>query len=271
MANAEILVDLREFFEDGALYSEVLFKKRWSRSCTEYKLKEIESWCENCQASKPFHNMQSETNIVFEIPDKADSGIFLSEFACVTCIKSIKRYFCNYELVDFETFKITKCGEIPQKPLERNKDLQKFFGKDKENFNKGNVCLANGYGIGAFAYFRRIIEDNISNLLDSIASDEDADESMLNAIAELKAASPMSNRIDIAKRALPPYLMMDGHNPLGAMYGILSEGVHVLSDEECLRRASVVKNCLLFMVSELANHKRRKEVFKDNLDLINQF
>jgi len=271
MANAEILVDLREFFENAAIYSEVLFKRRWSYSYTEYNLKEIESWCENCNTSKPFHNMQSETNIIFKIHDDADSGVFLSEFSCVTCNQSIKRYFCSYKQIDLEYFKIIKCGETPQKPIERNKELQKFFGNDKQNFNKANVCLANGYGIGAFVYFRRIIEDNISNLLDSIASDEDADESMLNAIAELKAASPMSNRIDIAKRALPPYLMMDGHNPLGAMYGILSEGVHVLSDEECLRRASVVKNCLLFMVSELANHKRRKEVFKDNLDLINQF
>ncbi len=72
----------------------------------------------------------------------------------------------------------------------------------------------------------------------------------------------MSEKIRIANHALPEHLKPDGLNPLGRLYQVLSEGVHNLSDEECLDRAKATSECLAFLVSELASRKEHRTRFK---------
>ena len=72
----------------------------------------------------------------------------------------------------------------------------------------------------------------------------------------------MSEKIKVANYALPDHLKPDGLNPLGRLYQALSEGVHSLSDQECLERAKVTSECLAFLVSELASRKEHRLRFK---------
>lgn len=37
--------------------------------------------------------------------------------------------------------------------------------------------------------------------------------------------------------AIPAVLLIDGHNPLALLHDLLSEGIHQLSDAECLQRS----------------------------------
>jgi len=149
--------------------------------------------------------------------------------------------------------------------LERDKVLQKFFSNDSEYYEKAVVCLGNGYGIAAFAYFRRIIENNIFNLLDLIneeAENATNSEEIKVALAELKKESPMSEKIKLANKALPEYLKPNGLNPLGKLYKVLSEGVHHLNDQECLEKTSGVQECLKYLISELSDRKKNQNRFK---------
>ncbi|MEQ1846707.1 MAG: hypothetical protein ABL983_14165, partial [Nitrospira sp.] len=121
------------------------------------------------------------------------------------------------------------------------------------------------YGVAAFAYFRRIVENNINKLLDLLQEDAEsssADADVRKAIGELRDDTPMTEKIKIANRALPSHLKPDGLNPLGRLYQVLSEGVHSLSDQECLNRAKVTSECLAFLVSELASRNEHKIRFK---------
>ena len=72
----------------------------------------------------------------------------------------------------------------------------------------------------------------------------------------------MSEKIRVANLALPPHLKPDGLNPLGKLYQALSEGIHSLSDTECLERAKAIGECLTFLVSELASRKEHRARFK---------
>jgi aminoglycoside/choline kinase family phosphotransferase len=36
---------------------------------------------------------------------------------------------------------------------------------------------------------------------------------------------------------IPSVLLIDGHNPLAILHDLLSEGIHGLSDQDCLERA----------------------------------
>jgi aminoglycoside/choline kinase family phosphotransferase len=41
----------------------------------------------------------------------------------------------------------------------------------------------------------------------------------------------------IPRLTIPAVLLIDGHNPLILLHDLLSEGIHQLSDDECLERA----------------------------------
>jgi hypothetical protein len=111
---------------------------------------------------------------------------------------------------------------------------------------------------------RRIIEQNIETLLDLLAEDTSSsdDKEIAQALSELKKESPMSDKIKVANKALPDHLKPDGLNPLGKLYQLLSEGVHSMSDYECLERATNLKGCIKYLVSELASRKANREKFK---------
>ncbi len=112
---------------------------------------------------------------------------------------------------------------------------------------------------------RRIVENNIFSLLDTLKEDIGTygnNEEVLGALAELKKESPMSQRIQVANKALPEYLKSDGINPLRLIYKTLSEGVHSLSDEKCLDKAVILQDCIKFLVGELSERKKHREKFK---------
>lgn len=186
------------------------------------------------------------------------------KFTCVSCQKQHHEYLVE-QVANEETIKFQKYGQLPRKHLERDKVLQKFFSEDSENYEKAVVCLSHGYGIGAFVYLRRIIENNIYKLLDLVLEDatsSEPNEAIIASLSDLRTESPMSEKIKVANNALPSYLKPDGLNPLGRLYQVLSEGVHNLSDEECLRRANIVKECLKYLVSELSSRKENRAKFK---------
>lgn len=276
---------IKEFLEVSPLYLWKEFKNP-SFNRRGLWIKEISVFCEICNQIKPFHDdprnsrterEQAETNWELDEaitaylgkdqkltnPMRLSTGQSYFEFLCVSCKKSRYEYCVNQE-VNTDTIKIQKFGELPRKKLERDKLLQKFFSDDLDCYEKAIVCLSNGYGIAAFAYLRRIIENNILKLLDMLqeeVNNSGGNVDIETALVELRKESPMSDKIKVANNALPVYLKSDGLNPLGKLYGILSEGVHKLSDEECLKRAEIIKECLKYLISELATRKENSNRF----------
>ena len=98
------------------------------------------------------------------------SGTSYFEFSCVSCRESHREYLIEQVLND-ETIRIQKYGELPRGKLPRDRVLQKFLKDDLDNYEKAVVCLSHEYGIAAFAYFRRIVENNINRLLDLVQED----------------------------------------------------------------------------------------------------
>ena len=57
---------------------------------------------------------------------------------------------------------------------------------------------------------------------------------------------PAGPRFPLATDALPSALLLPGgHNPLTLLHTATSECIHELSDEECLERATAIRNVLL--------------------------
>lgn len=261
-------INFKHFIENAPLYSSITLKNNL-KGAFSYILKEIDADCPICDQNKPFHNYTGMISTVVSIGAMDKSHFDNVQFRCVTCVSYVKTFWFNSERTeDNLQVVVTKIGQWPQNKLPSSKVLSKFFKKDKQEYNKAVVCLANGYGVAAYAYLRRIVERNILDLIDLIQDEIDDKSPIFQSLQELKINSPMSDRIKIANKALPEHLKPDGFNPLGQIYGLLSDGVHSLSEEECLKKAEDIQACLEFLISELATHKKNKEEFKKRLNAL---
>lgn len=258
--------DFKKFLESAPLYAWRHFKLP-AINISRVDIQEIESHCEVCNQSRPFQDFRPRgagSGLAINAPIFA-SGVVQFFFACVSCKKSNRTYLVQ-QVVDDGTVKFQKYGELPRGGIPRDKLLQKFLKDDRDNYEKAVICLNHEYGIAAFAYFRRIVESNIIHLLDLIQEDARASgeaSDTLKALQSLRDTSPMSEKIKVANIALPGYLQPNGLNPLGRLYQVLSEGVHSLSEAECLKKARATSECLAFLVSELASRKEHRTRFKN--------
>lgn len=258
---------IKEFLENAALY----VWHEYTRPVVNRAgllIREIDAYCDKCDRDRPFQDHRFR-RVGYEAVFRSGDGDCLATgtttfmFTCASCNKYSYTFLVE-QIVDEKTVKFQKFGQLPRMKLERDKALQKFFADDSESYEKGLASLTNGYGIGAFGYFRRITENNIARLLDLIFEDAEAtgDEEKCQAINELRREQQMSARIKVANRALPDYLNPHGLNPLGRLYQVLSEGIHSYSDEECLAKARTVQGCLTYLLTELATRKHQRERFR---------
>lgn len=265
-------IGIKCFLESAPLYSKKSFKLP-PEPREDLRINEIDSFCEICEQKRPFHDSTLRSDRVagakaalmaFQQLRTGKAGF---SFTCVSCKKSNRIYLFE-QTVDDETITIQKYGQLPRAGIPRDKTLQKFFKEDRDNYEKAVICLSYEYGVAAFAYFRRIVENNINRLLDLLQEDlqsSGGDQETFTAIQSLRDESPMSEKIKIANLALPGHLKPDGLNPLGKLYQVLSEGVHNLPEEECLKKAKAASECLAFLVSELASRKEHRARFKSSI------
>ena len=126
-------------------------------------------------------------------------------------------------------------------PIPRN--LFHIIGEaNREHFLQARRAIARGLGIGAYAYYRRIVENTKFDLIDSVLEVAQATKALPEQVGLLKKAQSerqFSKAIQILSdaSAIPPILLIAGHNPLSLLHDLLSEGIHQLDDEECLKRA----------------------------------
>lgn len=254
---------IKEFLESASLYTWKEFE-RPDFDRNSLWINEIDAYCETCKQQRPFQDLRSRGGGAGMPIKQLTTGQSFFQFTCVSCRKEKHEYLVD-QIVTDETIKFQKYGELPRKHLDRDPILQKFFSNDKDNYEKAVICLANGYGIAAFAYMRRIIESNINELLEMLQEDiksTNTESPLINKLSQLKESTPMKDKIDIANTALPEYLVPSGLNPLGRLYTILSRGIHSDSDETCLGMAKILQECIKYLISELSSRKKNRESFK---------
>jgi hypothetical protein len=157
-----------------------------------------------------------------------------------------------------------KFGEFPPFGPPTPSRLIKLVGPDREEFLKGRRCENQGLGIGAFTYYRRVVENQKNRILGEIikvAEKLGADRASLQPLIEAREETQFSKALAMARDAIPQSLLINGQNPLGLLHGALSDGVHDRSDEECLEIASSVR----VVLAELS--ERLGQALKDEAEL----
>lgn len=155
------------------------------------------------------------------------------------------------------TIYLQKVGQFPAFDIQPDKEIQKYLtDEDLDAFKKGLINLSISYGIGAFAYFRRVVENELRRIVKDISElDFDGAEEVKQALATYEINHQMSNLISAAIKHLPASLKINGENPLQLLYQQLSVGIHTLTEEQCLEKAESIKVLFTFMIKKVNEEK----------------
>jgi hypothetical protein len=159
------------------------------------------------------------------------------EYTCRNCGKNCANYWILWRENTNDNLFI-KVGQWPPLLIDPPLELVKGLGsEDTELYKKALTNGNSAFGIGALAYFRRVIENKVNMLLDLIgeaAQLANFEPEELKRIEEIKASHHVDVKIEYASKILPPHLRPGGHNPLNKLYAVASSGLHGKTDGECL-------------------------------------
>jgi hypothetical protein len=183
------------------------------------------------------------------------SGLITQRYyTCKNCGESKQHYtFIWQEAEDHNIF--MKVGQYPPLSIEPSPEMEKALGpEDSELYKKGLIEFQFGHGIGAVAYFRRVLENKINALLDLIAEaarNENVANEDIEKLEAVKKSHRVEDKIDVASEALPDRLKPGGHNPFDKLYKPLSAGLHGEPDGECLTIFSEARFVFEFLFKNL--------------------
>jgi hypothetical protein len=157
-----------------------------------------------------------------------------------------------------------KFGENPPfGPVTPNR-LLKLLGDQKDIFLKGRRCETQGLGVGAFAYYRRVVEHQKNRIFDEIIKVSEklgAQAGALEVLNSAKLEQQFLKSVFLVKDVIPQALLINGHNPLTLLHAALSSGLHEQSDKRCLELAHDVR----LVMADLA--ERLSQAMKDEVEL----
>jgi hypothetical protein len=284
-----------DFLERAPLY--VKLREHVPTTPQEMKVSVVQHYCERCKAMRPFRLpgtsklvRQPEAPLVMpgmHIPPtqglKVGRSVTELVYHCTSCEAVSYTVWVEIEVfgrpehrkggrevvVINESKWVWKVGQTPPwAPPPIGKHLEALLGEDEQSFfEKGLACESQSYGVGAYAYYRRIVEGTIDTLLPSILDliperERPAYEQALTNVARATAAK---DKIALVKDLLPTTLRPNGYNPLGVLHTALSEGIHQDSDEKCLEYAGEIREVLSYLITQLATQKESSARFTKSM------
>lgn len=160
------------------------------------------------------------------------------------------------EIVDNSKLYIRKIGQWPRYEVETDLEILTFLNtEDKQYYKNALSCIKQNLGVAAYAYFRKIVENEIIRLVESIVQGNQANLKIIEALKEYQKNKRVSELLDTTFPFLPDALKSLDDNPLKLLYGSLSDGLHELTDEECLAKAIALNRLLSFTIKKINEEK----------------
>lgn len=229
----------------------------------EKKTPRLRLWCgdEHCQGYRRFDGHWESPR---SLGDQDVSYDFLV-YTCRDCGKT-RKTFCIGSAVSKPPGNgvAVKIGEFPEVHIDLPSFLPTLLGEDYNFFIKGLKSEKHGLGIGAFAYYRRVVENQKGRLFSEIAKVArrlSAPSHMISALEAASKENQFTKALEDVKDLIPPSLMIDGHNPMKLLHKALSVGLHAKDDETCLKIAHSIR----MVLQDLS--VRIKEALREERDL----
>lgn len=273
----ETLVPFSRFLEEFPLNTAQEISGYYARTDDAYRphakvAPRIRIYCdnENCQGYRRF---DGEWLSRYQIGSDQISHDFLV-YRCRDC-GAREKTFCIMSFAGKDgKGTALKIGEFPDLHIDLPSSLPKLLGEEYKIFVKGLKCEKQGFGIAAFAYYRRVVENQKGRVIQQIAKVAKRLGATPEVVATLESAAnevQFSKAIDEIRDYIPLSLLIDGHNPLKLLHKALSVGLHSQEDEACLRTAHSIRMVLQDLSQRIKDTLREEQELKAAVSTLIQF
>jgi hypothetical protein len=172
----------------------------------------------------------------------------------------------NKQQEDAAVVEAMKLGEFPPFAAPISARIAKLLDADDlELYRKGTRSEAQGLGIGAATYFRRIVENQwkllVTEIRDAAAKLGVKD---LSVFERALNETQFSAAVKMLKGAIPEKLLiLEGENPLTLLHHPLSVQLHGLTDAECMQQANDIRVVLTALLENIADVLKNQDELKD--------
>lgn len=230
----------------------------------EMQMPEIQLHCEheNCNGIRFFRCISGDEA---DLNEKGYEFLYVT-YRCSNC-QRVEKTFSLAAKVDEKGKPSGECykfGELPPYGPPVSPRLIKLIGPDRDEFLKGRRCENQGLGVGSFIYYRRVVENQKNRIIGEILKVSEkigAPNEKLEILRASLKETQFSKALDLAKNAIPESLLINGHSPILLLHSALSEGVHALTDDQCLELAGSIR----VVLGELSD--RLSQALKDEAEL----
>lgn len=199
------------------------------------------------------YNPSRGVDSTFELDEKIDPTHLKSQGIETICFRCRRYRNPLYVMVNYDREKdfIEKVGQCPSVAdihIAQVKLYKKVLGETYiKDFTKAIGLAANGVGTGSFVYLRRIFEHLVEGIAAEAIKNGEVDKTQFET-------SKMDNKLKLLSTHLPD--VVTDNKPL---YGILSAGIHNLSEEECLKYFSVVRSVIELILDDMEHYRQMEE------------
>ena len=200
------------------------------------------------------YNPIRDTESTFHLKTPIDYRCTEGEYAR-TLIFECQRYGDNlfvmvhFDVCEDEDYR-EKVGQYPSVAdmhIAQIKQYSKVLGKDYlRDFTRAIGLAANGVGTGSYVYLRRIFEHLVDEISKTAIAASEIDKEAFNT-------SKMDNKLKMLENHLPD-VMKDNKS----LYGVLSKGIHELSEKDCLLYFPVLRQVIELILDDI-EYTRQKE------------
>lgn len=219
---------------------------------TGLRTPDLELYCDNktCDGLRFFKCIDPNN---YSLRNNFFSDIFLT-YQCRNCGEMLKWFAIRATWTKDGPDTVVKFGEWPPFGPHVPSRVISLIREDRELFFAGRRAESQGMGIGAFAYYRRVVENQKGRIIDEIirvAQKIKAPPETIKILESARDETQFTAAIESIKDAIPQVLLINGHNPLTLLHKALSKGLHAQSDQECLQLATSIRTILTDLAERL--------------------
>lgn len=190
-------------------------------------------------------------------------GLHAVSYRCKNCearwVTAWLKWSIDGTAVTFE-----KCGQHPKLEIHPDKRLGTALGAKAKLYRKGLICRHQGFGLAAVAYLRRVVEDTIDEMIDALLQamrETSSDQRALTKVEAAKTSRAVEDKVKAVAKLVPVHLRPGGINPFGLLYGLLSTGLHDLTEEKCLEIADGIIRVFDYIFVEMSAYVEQRKHF----------
>jgi hypothetical protein len=154
-------------------------------------------------------------------------------------------------------YQIIKVGQYPSSDDIDNPQIKKFrkiLGGYYPELSTAVRLFSVNVGIGSFVYLRRIIEKLIYNAFKEAEAAGALNEQQFEFQADGQHRNGMEEKIKLLKGFLPDMI-----TDQPKIYGVVSKGIHELSEDECLKYFPVLKDGIVMILDDIVAKKEKEK------------